>query len=165
MLEPYIMNGNPVYLNYTVARAIPSLPFFCVGLYLRDIKWNPKSLSPYIYAVFAILAIILPLITGRNDIYFNEYNRTYLLFFINATTTTLLMLYLSSFLPTSGTVKTISNGTVIIIGTNVVLLQLLYLWLPSFCRFAFPFLVIAICYLPIVFFDKHLPVMLGKWRK
>ncbi len=165
MLEPYIINENSEYLKYTVERAIPSLPFFCIGLYLRNINWKPQNISPYVYALFMVLAIVLPLISGRNDIFFNEYNGTYLLFFINATTTTLLMLYVFSFLPTSSIVKTISNGTIIIIGTNVVLLQLLHLWLPSFCRFAFPFLIIAICYLPIVFFDKHLPMMLGKWRK
>ncbi len=165
LAEPYMINSDSDYFKYTIQRTIPSLPFFCIGLYLRDIKWNPNSISPYIYALFMAIAILLPLITGRNDIFFNEYGGTYLLFFINAATTTLLMFYIFNFFPANNTVKAISTGTMIIIGTNQTLIRMLYLWLPFSCRYAIPFLVIAICYIPIVFFDKHLPLMLGKWRR
>ncbi len=164
-LEPYILNVNSDYHKYTIERAIPSLPFFCVGLYLSDIKWNPKRLSPYFYILFMVIGILLPLINGRSDIFFNEYGYTYLLFFINASTTTLLILYICSFLPNSSIVKSISNGTIIIIGSNQVLINLMYLWLPSYWYYTIPFLVIAICYIPITLFDRKLPLMLGKWRR
>ena len=77
-LEPYIIDSQADFLNYTVERAIPCLPFFCIGLFLRDINFKPKDYPAWIIITLGTAALVLPAITGTCDIFYNTYGRSYL---------------------------------------------------------------------------------------
>lgn len=165
LLEPSLIRPDADFLQYTFERAMPCLPFFCMGLYLRDIQWNPKDCPTPMIVLCLITAIVLPILTGTCDIFYNQYGRSYLLFLINAPLTTILFMYLFSFLSPSPYIKTLSNGTLIIMGTNQMILAILYILLTSSYRLLFPFIIMAVSYIPIVYLDKHFPILLGKWRR
>ena len=165
VLEPYIIDSQADFLNYTVERAIPCLPFFCIGLYLRDINFQPKDYPVWTIITLGIAALVLPAITGTCDIFYNTYGRSYLLFLINAPITTSLLFYFANRLPPSAIVRTYSVGTLIIIGLNQPLINVFTILLPKQFWLAIPILVMATCYFPIIICEKRFPILLGKWKQ
>ena len=163
--EPFFFKGNATHILFTAERAIPCLPFFCMGMYLQDTNWKPETLPTYMVIICMIAAIVMPELNGTCDIYYNKYGHSYLFFLINALLSTLLIMYCMSKLPASNFIKSVSTGTLIIIGLNQTLGKMLNLWIPWSRHYVIPFLIMAICYPAIIYFDKHFPLILGKWRR
>ena len=160
--ESFLISIDTIFHGYYIGRMIPSLLFFCFGFYLKDIQWNPVSVTPRTI-IFMILAfIVLPILNNAHGINDNDFGYSYCLYAFIAILTTLLLFTLSSKLPPIEFVKTISRGTLVVLGSHIPILHILQYSLPETVSFLFPFITIIFCYLIIVICEKYFPVLLGK---
>lgn len=162
--ENYLVSVDTIFRGYLIGRMIPSLIFFCTGLYLFERNWKPESASKLYIFSLVLLFFFLPLFNGFCGIYENDYGRSYLLYVVNAIFSSLLLFILSSKIPATQFSETISKGTLVVLGTHISILHILDHLLPDIISFTFPFVTIITCYYIIVFCEKHCPILLGKWR-
>lgn len=162
--ENNLVSIKTIFRGYLIGIMIPSLIFFCVGFYLFDKKWKPERVSKLYIIPLVLLFFLLPLFNGRCNIFFDDYGRSYLVFVANAVSSSLLLFILSTKIPTTKFTKTISKGTLVVLGTHIPILHILNHILPNAFSFSFPFVTIVFCYYIIVFCEKNCPILLGKWR-
>lgn len=163
-LEFYLINIDTIFRGFYIGRMVPSLVFFCVGFFLIDHKWTPQK-YPFNYVpILVIMFIILPLINGKCSINSNTYGRSYLLFVLNAVISSILLFVLAEKIPNTKFFKTISNGTLVVLGTHMPILHILHHLLPDKLSFLFPVISIIICYYIIVICECYFPLLLGKWK-
>lgn len=162
--EALFFSIDTIFRGWYIGRAIPSLPFFCFGLFLKEKGWAPKIITKHILLILAFFVILLPLANGYCSINENVFGRLYVFFVLNAVLATLLLFYTASKFPSSKVITTFSKGTLLILGLHIPIMQVLDMALPSFFHELLPILVFAICYFPILWIDRFCPELLGKVR-
>ncbi len=160
-LENYLIRIDTIFRGWYIGRLVPSLPFFCLGFYIKDHCWKPKSISsPTLYLLGLIMALT-PIINGYSSINSNNFGLSYAIFFIGSSLSSLFLFSTSRFLPKSNFIASISNGTLFILGLHIPIMRTLEFIFPSLHEFL-PILVIPICYFPILLLEQKYPALLGK---
>ena len=151
--------------GYYLGKIIPSLPFFCFGLLLRDIGWTPQKVSSVKVVIpIILLFIFIPATQNYCDIYNSEYGYSYIAAATIAMIFTLLLFWLTDKLPPSKIIETISKGTLVVLGTHMPILHILSRILDDSIYLIFPFATILVSYFIILLCEKYCPLLLGKWR-
>ena len=163
-LETHLFSIDTIFRGWYVGRAIPSLPFFCFGLFLKEQKLIPKNVPPKCLFAMAVVIIIIPLFNGFCSINGNEFGYSYVLFLLNAIVSTLFLFSMSSRIPFIKPFTTFSKGTLLILGLHIPILHFLEMVFPSCFREYLPLAVFLICYFPIIWIEKFCPELLGKVR-
>ena len=164
-LEKYHASIDTLFHGYYIGTLIPSLPFFCFGMLLKDKLWHPKNLDSAKYIIpSVILFLIMPATNNYCDIYNSQYGYSYLIAAIVACIILLLLFVLTYRLPQSKYVETISKGTLVVLGTHMPILYILNRLLPEILSFVFPFITIIVCYHIILLCERFCPILLGKWK-
>jgi len=161
-LESYLVRVDTIFRGWFIGRLVPCMPFFAVGLYLKEKRWTPTCISLLMSVALFLLAIALPIINGKCSILNNEFGLSYVIFCINAIITTILLFVFSNKISSSLMFVIFSKGTLLILGLNLQLIYLLDFLLPQWIKFAIPFLVMGLCYYPIILLDRWCPILLGK---
>lgn len=151
----------------------PSLPFFLLGMMLHDVdtlmlhKWL-KRLVPLFFIVYLFMAIW----NGRVEILNLHFGHNYLFFFIGAVSGSAVLFWLCCHFKDHSFVRTISIGTMLILGLHMDFYDMLFpvlnrlgvysvmsewavVWLASL-------LTLALCYWPIRLCMRYAPILLGK---
>jgi len=160
--ESNLIRIDTIFYGYLIGRMVPSLLFFCVGLYLKDRKWYPYSISSEAILFLVICFVLLPPINGSVGIYENDYGISYIIFSTIACLNTFLLFWGTSKLPSSKHIEVLSTGTLVILGTHMPILHILHHLFPRSINFLFPIFTIIICYFIIKICKKHCPILLGK---
>lgn len=163
--ENYLLSVDTIFRGYLIGRMVPSLIFFCTGIFLFDKNWNPENVSMLYVFPMVLLFFLLPLFNGNCSIVSNDYGRSYLLFVVNAISSSVLLFILSTKIPTTKFTETISTGTLVVLGTHIPILHILDYLFPEVFSFAFPIITMIVCYYIILLCMKHCPILLGKWRQ
>ena len=154
---------DTLFHGYYIGTIIPSLPFFCIGMYLNEIHWVPQYIeSKKLIIPLALLFLFIPATKNYCDIYNSDYGYSYLIAALFATLFTLLLFWLTSKLPSTKFMETISKGTLIVLGLHKSILQSLIRLLPDSIDFLYPFITIVLCYYIIIICEKYCPIMLGR---
>lgn len=73
--EKSLINIDTIFRGYLIGRMVPSMLFFCFGLYMREINWFPQTIQKKYVIILVFLAFLLPLINQKKcGIYENEGN-------------------------------------------------------------------------------------------
>lgn len=163
-LESYLISIDTIFRGLYIGRLIPSMPFFCYGLYLNSNKIDPSKSSMLLFIFCLFISLVIPLINGSCSINSNNYGLSYILFFIGAVLSTLVVFKISASFSMNKFVYIISRGTLLILGLHIPIMRLLDLLLPSFFHEYLYLFVLPICYYPILWLDKNCPVLIGKLR-
>ncbi len=156
---------DTLFYGYYLGTIVPSLPFFCFGLLLKELQWNPPKTNSYkAIILFALLILLVPVINNDCDIYNSNYGYSYLIAAPVAILFTLLLFWAVSRLPNSKFIKTISKGTLLVLGTHMSILHILEKLLPNQLSLVFPIITIIICYFLILLCERFCPIMLGKYK-
>lgn len=162
--ETYLLGIDTLFHGWYIGRLIPSLPFFCFGFLLKESSWSPCNIAPYELFLLSIASVIFPFINGFCSINSNEFGMAYMIYFFSAIATTLLLLIISNYVPTIKFIQISSKGTLLILGMHMPIMRGLSYILPNIMFDFLPFLVIPICFFPILWLDRHCPILLGKLR-
>ena len=160
--ENYLINIDTIFRGYIIARAIPCLPFFCFGFWIKNRNWKPCQLPLSIIILTVIIFLIVPMFNKPTGIIDNGYGYSYIIFFLCAISTSLLVFWLSDKKPATKFIKTISNGTFVVLGTHMPILLILNKLLPKVMEEFLPFITIILCYFIIIFCERYCPILLGK---
>ena len=161
--ESHLVRIDTLFRGYYIGRTIPSLPFFCLGLYLKDRNWNPNQISKSWFVIpVALICLSMPILNGRCDLYGNDYGYSYLLASANAALATLLLFWLTSKLPPIKCIETISRGTLVVLGIHMPILHVLDYFLPASLNLIFPLITIILCYYIIIICERFCPALIGK---
>ena len=95
-LESWFISVDSLFRGWFIGRLVPCMPFFCLGLYLKEKKWTPSGTSSSILILLLLLAIVLPIVNGKCSILNNEFGLSYVIFCINAIITTILLFVFSN---------------------------------------------------------------------
>ena len=163
-LESYLIEINSLFRGYYIGLMIPSLPFFCTGLFLKNKGWRSHHVSYKFIIPLLLCSVFIPLLNGHCSINSHLYGQSYLIFFMNAIISTMTLFILSAKIPNSKYIVTISKGTFVILGTHMPILQTLEYLFPRKIYFLFPIITVTICYYLIIICEKYYPILLGKWR-
>jgi len=161
--ENYLVSVDMLFRGYLIGRMVPSLIFFCTGFILFDRNWNPESVSKIYVIPLMLLFFLLPLFNGSCSLGAYDYGRSYLLFVVNAISSSVLLFILSTKIPTTKFTEIISTGTLVVLGTHIPILHTLDYLFPEVISFAFPFITMIVCYYIILLCKEHCPILLGKW--
>ena len=167
-LENLFIDTNTLFRGWFIGcKTIQSLPFFCLGLYLREKKWLPQMVPLPIIMSLLLFSISIPIVNGRCGILETAYGVSFFLFSFNAMASTILLFFLVNYIPANQVCVTISKGTLFILGIHMPLINFIeYIdVIPEILNFIIPFLVILICYYPIMWLDCYCPILLGKMKK
>ena len=100
--EKSLVSMDTLFKGYYIGLIIPSLPFFCIGMFLKEIRWEPKNIESAKFIVpLVIMFLLVPLTNNYCDIYNGNYGYSYLIAVVVATLFTLLLSWLASKLPPS----------------------------------------------------------------
>jgi fucose 4-O-acetylase-like acetyltransferase len=160
--ENYLISIDTIFRGYLFGRAIPSLPFFCVGIIIKEKGWNPQKQPLPVIVLSLIAFMIVPLVNQATGIIDNGYGYSYIIFFMCAIFSTLLIFWLSDKIPSSRFTETISKGTLVVLGTHIPLLTILRHMLSNEFEFLFPIITIITCYYIIIGCERYCPILLGK---
>lgn len=163
--ETHLVSIDTLFRGWYIGRLIPSLPFFCFGIFLKDKKWGPHCMSLYIVIILALVFVLLPILNGLCSINNNEYGLSYVVFFVNAISSTLFIFFFSYMIPSNQFIKTISKGTLLILGLHVPLMRIFDYIIPYYCDSLIPFMAILMCFYPIKWLDRYCPLLLGKIKR
>ena len=161
-LESSLISVDTIFRGYLFGRAIPSLPFFCFGLWLKNNSWEPRQFPKTLIILTAVLFLIVPPLNKATGIIDNGYGYSYIIFLICAISTSLLVFYLSNQIPPTKFISTISKGTFVVLGTHMPILLILKKILPHIMEQLLPFFTIILCYYIIIFCEKYCPILLGR---
>ena len=164
-LQTYFISINALFRGWYIGLLIPSMPFFCLGFFLKDKQWKPYHQPYYILALLSISFISIPLINGFCSINSNSYGLSYSLFFINAVASSLLLFIISSYIPSTTFCTIISKGTLLILGLHIPIMHILDSILPNCFDHIIPIITLLLCYYPILWLDNWCPLLLGKINK
>ena len=162
--EAYLMSVDSLFRGWYIGRALPSMPFFCLGIYLRENGWSPDVMLQKVCVVLFVVAIMFPILNGYCSINENMYGKAYVVFLINAIASTFLLFFFSSHIKTTKQITIFSKGTLLILGLHVPILKTLEMIFPVWTREFLPLFVLPLCYYPIIWLDKWCPELLGKVR-
>ena len=162
--EYYLINLDILFRGYLVGKMVPCMVFFCTGFYLKDHHWDPTSISNSNIILLTIIFIVMPLLNGRCDILDNNYGLSYILFVANALLSTILLFSICSKFPSNKFIKTISKGSLVVLGTHIPLLHSLNYIFSGKMSATYPIITIILCFFIITILEKHIPILLGRWR-
>ena len=151
----------------------PSLPFFLLGTMLHDInrekahKWLNRLVP-----LFFVCYLVMALWNGRVGILNLHFGHNYFFFFIGAVSGSFVLFWVCSHLRDNLFVRTISVGTMLILGLHMDFYDVLFPILNRVGFYAiFPdwaviwiaaALTLVLSYLPIRWCMRHMPILLGK---
>ena len=161
-LESYFISIDSIFRGLYIGRLIPSMPFFCFGLYLKFKKIDPQRMSIVLFILTLFVSLIVPIINGSCSINSNNYGLSYMLFFIGAVFSTIVLFKIAAYIPMNMFVYFISRGTLLILGLHIPIMRALDLFLPTSFHDLLSLFVLPLCYFPIMSLDKKFPVLLGK---
>ena len=159
--EKQLIRIDEIFRGYLIGRMVPSLPFFCAGLYIKEQEWSQPFISSKYVPFLLLLAFIIPLMNGYCDINQNKYGLGYIVFVATAILLTFILFYISTYLPVSKFTTTISQGTLAVLGAHTPILTILKKTLPSYLSYAFPIITIILCYLIILLCLRFCPILIG----
>ncbi|MBR1411282.1 MAG: acyltransferase family protein [Prevotella sp.] len=162
--ETYLVSVDTLFRGYYIGRMFPSLPFFCIGLYLKEKKWKPNDFSKCQIILIAFAFITIPLLNKAYGINANHYGISYTIFFINATLSSLFIFWIANLIPSKRAVETISKGTFVILGAHGPIIYILKHLLPNEINLIIPFVTFIICYYIIILSENYFPMLLGKTK-
>lgn len=162
--ESYLVSIDTLYRGMYFGRMIPSMAFFCLGLFLKDCNWQPQNMNHYVVILLGCAFIIFPIFNGYGSLNSNCYGVSYLVYFINASLSTFFLFAVLNYIPSMKFVTTISKGTLLILGMHIPIMKILNLICPTFFYELLPIVVLLICYFPIIYLEKWCPILLGKLR-
>lgn len=162
--ESYLIEVDTLVHGWFWGRALPSLPFFCFGLYLKDKGWCPEKMSVRAISVLFLIFMLLPIINGNCSINDNEYGLSYVVFLLNAIGATLFLFFVSTRIKSTKAIILFSKGTLLILGLHMPIMIILDMIFPPIFHDLLPLLVLPICYYPILLLDRWCPELLGKIR-
>ena len=162
--EKCLISIDTLFGGYFLGRAIPSLPFFCFGLYIKEKKWDLQNLPIPLVVLSLIIFVIVPYANQATGIVSNGYGYSYIIFFMCAIFSTLFLFWLSNKIPSSRYIETISKGTLVVLGVHMPLLTILRHYFPNELELLFPFITIIICYYIIIVCERYFPILLGKMK-
>ena len=160
--ESYLVQVDSIFRGWYIGRMIPSMPFFCLGFLLKEKNWDSYQMPKLFIVFLGLLFFILPIINGKSSINSNAYGLSYMLFFINASFSTIFIFLISSYIPPFKFITTIAKGTLLILGAHMPIMHALDVILPVYLHEYIPLMILPICYYPIIWSDKWCPVLLGK---
>lgn len=166
-LESFFIDTNTLFRGWFIGcKTIQSLPFFCLGLYLRDKKWMPNQLSSPMIISLLLFSLSMPIVNGKCGILETDYGLSFFLFSFNAMSSSILLFVFANYIPANIVCANISKGTLLILGIHMPLIEFIeYIdVIPPVFNFIVPFLVILICYYPIIWFDRYFPILIGKLK-
>ena len=161
-LESHFLTIDTIFRGAYIGRLVPAMPFFCLGFFLKDNSWEPWKFSVFTMFALSCLLFIMPIINGNSSINSNVYGISYVVFFIFASISSVIIFELSSCLPELKFVTIISNGTLLILGLHIPIMKALDMVCPSCLHEFLPLAVLPICYFPIIYLYKWCPILLGK---
>ena len=162
--ETYLINVDSLCRGWYIGRALPSMPFFCLGIFLKEKGWSPYGMSLKVIVVLFIISIFVPLFNGYCSINENIYGIAYIVFLLNAIASTFFVLFILSHFKVTKQITLFSKGTLLILGLHMPILKTLEMLLPVWTREFLPLFVLPLCYYPILWLDKWCPELLGKVR-
>ena len=160
--ESHFISVDTMFRGAYIGRFVPSMPFFCLGFFLKDCNWTPRRYSALVVSLFCVLLVLMPIINGPSSINSNTYGKSYFLFFVFASLMSIIIFDMSFYLPKNNIVTVISNGTLLILGLHIPIMKTLDMIFPSYLHEFCPLFVLPICYFPIVLLNKRCPLLLGK---
>lgn len=164
-LEGHPADINTLFRGYYIGTVVPALPFFCLGMFLKDKSWHPRQLDTYKFILpLVMFFLLIPTTKNYCDIYNSRYGYSYLVAAIIACGFSLLLFVLTYRLPSLRFVETISKGTMVVLGTHMSILRILNHLLPNVIPLSFLVITIIVCYYIILLCERYCPVLLGKWR-
>lgn len=160
--ESYLVNIDLLFGGWYIGRMIPSMAFFCLGFLLKDYKIQIQNMHYSIALILGCLLILLPMFNGSTSINSNLFGRSYILFFINASLSTLFVFRITHYIPQNKFITTISKGTLLVLGLHIPIMKTLDLLFPTCLHELLPLFVLPICYYPILWLEKWCPPLIGK---
>ena len=161
-LENHLISIDSLFRGYYVGRLVPSLPFFCLGFFLRERAWKPCHVPKIGILMMAVFPLLIPTFNHALGINDNSYGYSYLLYATNAMLASVLVFVISDMVSTSKYIVTMSNGTLVILGLHCPLLLILNRLLPNNINILSPFITMVICYYAILVCKRYFPALLGK---
>jgi hypothetical protein len=77
-LESFFIDTNTLFRGWFIGcKTIQSLPFFCLGLYLRDKKWMPNQLSSPMIISLLLFSLSMPIVNGKCGILETDYGLSF----------------------------------------------------------------------------------------
>ena len=160
--ETHLISINTIFRGYIIGRAIPCLPFFCFGFWIKNKNWKPRQLPSSAIILTIIIFLLVPPLNKATGIIDNGYGFSYIIFFTCAVSTTLLTFWVSDKVTPTKFIITISKGTFVVLGTHMPILLILSKLLPKVMEEILPFITILLCYYIIIFCERYCPILLGK---
>ena len=160
--ESSLVSIDSLFRGWYIGRMIPSMPFFCLGFLLKDYKIQTQNLNLPITLISGCLFILIPLFNGSTSINSNQFGLSYIIFFINASISTLFVFRITNNIPQNKFITTISKGTLLVLGLHIPIMNTLDFIFPTFLHDLLPLFVLPICYYPILWLEKWCPPLIGR---
>lgn len=154
--------------------ALMSYPFFCFGLYMKDVvhKQIKEASCIIIFAFMLLCTLVLSLFNGRADINTCNYGNNILIYYICGGIGSLCVIFLCKLMRRVPCfVKVISSGTILILGFNLFAIDIakrgydLFFHhdvMSSWVGFVIAVVILVTFYPIIVFCSKHFHSIMGK---
>ena len=166
-VQPYIDVPEIIQRQY-LYHAINAIPFFAVGMLLKDKKIDVMKGSFELKAGVLILFFVLTLVQGYVSLGGCRFGVNYSLMFVNACLGSYLLFNVCYAFPQRNWITVISSGTFIILGLHAIVYPLVGKCL-SYTGISTPYhpllialLTIAVIYPLIYLFSRRCPILLGK---
>lgn len=160
--ESSLVSIDSLFRGWYIGRMIPSMPFFCLGFLLKDHKIQIQNHNYPVMLILGCLFILLPLFNGSTSINSNQFGLSYIIFFINASISTLFVFRIANNIPQNKFITTISKGTLLVLGLHIPIMKTLDFIFPTFLHDLLPLFVLPICYYPILWLEKWCPPLIGR---
>lgn len=176
-IEPLIWDYCPIK-EIKLYYGIYAMPFFLTGYIMKDLKIDFHRIHPLFVICLLTVYCIICLSFPRFDMMNYQCGPTFTVFYINALSGSVILFWLTSFLPQNNIVKVFSVGTLLLLTMHM---PFDFFILPVFHRlgitppnniflaYLVPWIemcvVFMICYYPIVWLNKYCPILLGKMPK
>lgn len=126
----YLVVENGIDLDFSIDSALQMCPFFMLGILMKDKigtkAWN-MIVNPKMSLVWMIITFLLSYNNGRVSANICLYGNNILIYYVTAITGILMIASLSQIriAVNNELIKTISAGTILIIGYHLILVSLL----------------------------------------
>lgn len=165
-LEPLYREYMHPLDSWDIYRVIYCMPYMMVGIMLKEHSSKLLNIRKCILAIMAMIYVVMTYFNTYVDISGNKLGINYIYTFINAIITSLLFFNILTELKASDIIVVFSVGTLLILGLHSIILQCC----DSIIRhYSFhnitllkSFIVMALCYFPIKWSMKSVPILLGK---
>lgn len=168
-VQQYLLGDSDI-VNYYVFHAISAYPFVAVGLFLKEkgFRAEEQELNSVLLALIAF--VTLTVLQGSPDMRDNIYGLNYSIFFVNAIAGSYILFALTSKIRLIPSTITYSVGTLLILGTHIMIIRVSSLILTKVMHFPHnatipiisSIIVMLVVYYPIKILMRKYPLLLGK---